>query len=938
MRTGVSFVVSAGLLVSGLLVPATAVTSVGSPVAAGSAPPLVSSEVATSSALQTAMATGEPVVVDELTTPTELTSAMPDGTLSREIATRPVRALKDDSWVPVDLTLVPVDGWLEPSATAVPVRFSSGGTDVISQIRTESGEWVSERWTGGVLPAPVVDGDTATYPEVKPGVDLKLVATKTGLASIYVVKDETAAKSMELADLRTRVEGAVLSRNPEGTIDADAPDGTELLSGQPLWWDSSNGGTYREPGGEAPPLPVAHDVIGDGLSMDVAESVAIEEKREPLEEIVYPIFVDPDWSTGQAASWYTDRAFPDTSYLSAGASDVLRVGVYQEFMSDMFFQFPLSAMGGKNVLNAVLFTTQLAVVACNPGNIQSHHVISHPPGFTWNQEQSWNLGWSAPIQQWGGPGCGSAPQQVSWSVVDPVRSAAGNPDVQLAFTFTNGSEYSRRHYSRDALLVVNYNTPPDVPTDPVIISPPRTCGTAGDPAVVGATDVTVQVNQTDPDGGNVDVNVHLYKASDLHNKVQDLHPGLGAQGPKRVTFTGLTNGTTYVWNARGSDWINDGVGFSPLCYFTVDTTKPPVPTVTTSATSFQVGTAVDVVLKGAAGVAGYVYWVTPGQIVSPAPSVPVDGTTTTTAGLPPCDGIVSASVRWACGNGATPVTVKVAPVDSLSTLWVSAYDRAGNQSLARGMALYPPSGGAPAASANLDAGHEWRVTSATTPPPATVADDNPWIGANAVTLSAPAGLWTTASDLRSPPLSMPVLRGANPANAAETLVTNKAPLNATNSFTLSMWVKPATLPATDYQIVATQYGPGRGWVQLRITKSGRYAFCIGGAPAADDNGRPVSNCATGGSVSLNSWQMVTGIWDAANKQLRLLVGNSITPVASIGHVVGSGDWSANGPLRLAPAGDKTRYAGLIANPMIAPGVIDHNQLALLAVLQLPFSQ
>jgi hypothetical protein len=162
-------------------------------------------------------------------------------------------------------------------------------------------------------------------------------------------------------------------------------------------------------------------------------------------------------------------------------------------------------------------------------------------------------------------------------------------------------------------------------------------------------------------------------------------------------------------------------------------------------------------------------------------------------------------------------------------------------------------------------------------------------------------------------------------------------VNATNSFTISAWVKFPTLPGRD-EPIAVQAGPGRGSVKLTETVDGKYSFCLLGAAAPDDNGRPVSNCATGGSVTVNGWQLVTGVWDAKNQQLRLLIGNSIVPVAVAGHVVGSGDWSANGPLQVAPVTGGVGFHGYVANPTVLPGVIDHNQLTQLATLHLPFTQ
>lgn len=257
-------------------------------------------ERAVSSAASAARATGEPVPVVGMITPTEQTLAMPDGTMRYEASSVPVRVERHGDWVPVDTTLSSTGEWFEPIASAAPVRFSSGGTDRLAQVQAESGEWITEIWPYGVLPTPAVEGDTATYSEVLPGVDLKMVATKTGQASIYVVKTEEAAQSAKLDGLHVVVENAELSADSTGTVTAETGDESSIVAGQPLWWDSSEGGTYREPGGEAPPLPVTHDVGTDRVLLDVGDSVTKHEKRDG--DVVYPIFVDPDWSSGITAS------------------------------------------------------------------------------------------------------------------------------------------------------------------------------------------------------------------------------------------------------------------------------------------------------------------------------------------------------------------------------------------------------------------------------------------------------------------------------------------------------------------------------------------------------------------------------------------------------------------------------------------------------------
>ncbi|MCK2030446.1 LamG domain-containing protein [Microbacterium galbinum] len=883
--------------------------------------------LATASSLATA--SGEPVAVAGLTTPTTQTLAMPDGTMQYEVSTQPVRVERGDEWVPVDTTLSQVEGWFEPVASASPVRFSAGGGNELAQVQTASGEWITELWPYGDLPTPAVDGDTATYAEVLPGVDLKMIATATGQTSIYVVKDEIAAQSKTLDDLHVVIEGAELAQKSDGTVEAETSAGSQVVAGQPMWWDSSEGGSYRD-SGDAPALPVTHEVDPDRVAFDVGASVAAEQERID-DEVTYPIFIDPDWSTGQNASWYTDKAFPNQPYLNVNP---LRTGISAPYHSDMFFQFPISRLSGTIVSRAVLNTTMVSVLFCSPDPIEVRTYGPTPdPGFTWNQQFAVGTSWGGVMQSQNPGNCGSPATPVGWEVTSGVQAYANSSTVRLGIT-APGSR-SRRHFSPAASLIVSYNTRPNTPTSPVFTSPSRTCGTAANPTMIGQKNVTVRVNQTDPDPGNVDTNFFLARTSNLNAPIQSKAGGFGAQGLKSAQFTELLDGA-YAWRARGSDWVHDGAAFSAWCYFTIDTVKPALPVVTAPAgTAFAVGKGISVSVTGAADVAGYVYWITPGQLTSPAPAVPVGGTVSVTSALPNCSTAFSANVRWACANGASPSTLTVAPTDSLSTLWVSAYDKAGNQSAARGFPLYLDGNtNTPAASANLDAGHAWQTTMMGSPLPNTIPDSNPWAGANALDLFIPENSSTTSTDLPDPPLESPVISTAG--GTAEEVHTLSAPVNAMNSFTFSTWVKVGYIP-TATQKIAMQGGGATGSIQLQLAPGGKYAFCVGDLSVSSSSTSQSSNCATGGAVAVGQWQMVTGIWDPANKQLRLLVGNSINPVAVNSHVVGTGDRSANGPLIFGPAPMTGRFEGLIANPVIVPGVIERTQLTRLAAFELPFT-
>ncbi|MCB8045585.1 hypothetical protein JM654_19825 [Microbacterium oxydans] len=66
-----------------------------------------------------------------------------------------------------------------------------------------------------------------------PDVDLKMVATKTGQASVYVVKTEKAARSAALDDLHVVIQDAALTTKKNGSVEAEAADGSQIVAGQP---------------------------------------------------------------------------------------------------------------------------------------------------------------------------------------------------------------------------------------------------------------------------------------------------------------------------------------------------------------------------------------------------------------------------------------------------------------------------------------------------------------------------------------------------------------------------------------------------------------------------------------------------------------------------------------------------------------------------------
>jgi hypothetical protein len=115
-------------------------------------------------AAQYARSENHPVEVTSERTETNTTLANPDGSWTLNSASQPIRT------------------------KAVPdaVTFSGGGGAVLATL-AGNGQKAGLKWLSN-LPAPTLDGDTATYPNVASGVDVKMTATRIGFEVSIVLK------------------------------------------------------------------------------------------------------------------------------------------------------------------------------------------------------------------------------------------------------------------------------------------------------------------------------------------------------------------------------------------------------------------------------------------------------------------------------------------------------------------------------------------------------------------------------------------------------------------------------------------------------------------------------------------------------------------------------------------------------------------------------
>jgi hypothetical protein len=738
----------------------------------------------TTTAAQIAKQYDHPVADDSQTTPTAQVSVQPNGSSSLESDTVPVRVKLGGSWLQLDMTLRSgVDGMWAPAVAASPVGFSEGGSKVLARVQVVPGTWLTESWPQGMLPVPTIDGGNATYSDVLPGVDLRLSATASGMAEVLIVKAAAAAANPALAQLKLSLDGATITAGtgnalgvtPDGQPEAEASTAAKAggtVSASPVWWDSEVQSSSADgPSGAEETHPVTQKTSGTDVTLNIGDIAGTQ-------NVTYPLYVDPDWSTGAQAYWFTDRAYPDTVYLngnanSGGIQAVGYGGPHPDYLSHAFWQFDTSWLNGKHILGASLNTYLAWSNSCSSSAVQAwvYGSGTDAPGFTWNEEpDAWDLLFDTESANYGS-GC-AAGQAMGFNAAQAVAIAASSswPNIQIGLRAANESDpTTRKHYATAASLIVNYNTPPAAPNSLSMTTPPRGCSKGPDQVFVNGfqpNSIVLQANTMDPDGQNIGTAFYLTDTDTGANPLAPLGwpyigAPLGAQGMQSAIVPVSLPDGHYSWYAQSEDTIDWGAP-SATCFFNVDNTAPALPVLhSMSPAPYTVGLpmAVQFTSNSADHIAAFAYWWTSDTSTAKNPPLPALGT------APSCSSPPSAGVRYACADGAgTSPLLTVAPRDVKSTLWVISFDAAGNASTTSESPA--TSGLTIAASPDTTnvvaaAGHQWPMDSLTTIG-ASITDKNstPGTGLSAQKfLRIGAGTNVTATDhvLTSPATKHPVI-------------------------------------------------------------------------------------------------------------------------------------------------------------------------------------
>ncbi|MEV7603792.1 hypothetical protein AB0O91_41140, partial [Kitasatospora sp. NPDC089797] len=467
-------------------------------------------------ALAEAKRTGKPVAVPELTDAYSETVATPSGHFSRTEHPEPQRVKQNDgTWANLDGTLVPDDqGGYRPKSAVAGVHLSGGGNGPLGTLTSPDGESLTID-SPFPLTKPTLDpnGEALVYPEVAPGIDLKVTASELGgLSTVLVVKTAEAAKNPALKKVRfpTKAKGVTLQTDDAGNLTATAKDGkARWHAPTPQMWDSTTAGTpaanATAPKGKAaaardsdnpdqgqgqgqehnstPEAPGSNAKVATMKTAVTGDSVELTTDDTVLGKGQGPWFIDPGWiyDRREANAWtWTQSQYPGTSNLgrtTASGDPYAQPGVgYQGWRTDKGIERSYYQFDTRWYNDIVINKATLSVWEAKSSDMSCTNKYRVDLALTGpiNNSTSWNntpgvVAWSggADVGGAGQSGCGGT-TQFDYDVTGVYQQYAPSRDT-LTFGLFAHNESDKMAFKRltyNPAVVVEYDRVPNTPTNP----------------------------------------------------------------------------------------------------------------------------------------------------------------------------------------------------------------------------------------------------------------------------------------------------------------------------------------------------------------------------------------------------------------------------------------------------------------------------------------
>ncbi|MEV4316791.1 LamG domain-containing protein [Actinocrispum sp. NPDC049592] len=786
--------------------------------------------------------TGHRVVAD--TSPTTQVFAEPNGTMTMESHIEPVRARRGDQWVPIDTTLRAVPGGVAPGATAIPLTFSGGGDGPFATFGGP-GRQIALTWPAR-LPKPVLNGDTATYPEVAPGADLRVRATASGFTHSLIVKRRTTIGPVRIG---LRAGGLTVKVDKGGLVAVDGGNKVVFETPVPTMTDAKGARTT---------IPVALD----------KDTLVLSPDQKVLDDpaTAYPVDIDPPWGD-HGHDWAMVYSYPpalvNNSYWGGDGDNIAKAGFtnqgdrqFSTVTARSFFQFDLGGLAGKRIISAEFDILGKFSASCG-GLFAADQTFPISRSTTGNNQPAVirTLNTHPMTVGFGRADCNPGGLWVGWGDA-PMRDAVvtaldNNLPLTVRLMGDEGDWKAWRKYDPGSAKVsITYNSVPNVPAN--LSTQPRGC--AGEQYVNTLTPTLTAVPHDDDAGDNDSVEYEWFDRANGARVSGTTVDNQRSDVESRIVIPGgqLADGGKVRWHTRARDgW--DTSDWSPDCLFTVDMKPPDKAPIVTSTFYPEHGEGgspgetgpVTFNANGVADAAEFVYRLSGGE-----------------------------EHRIAAVNGVATAGITPATPDPY-TLTVSTVDRAGNRGPAKNYDFRVGVAKSPVGYWPLDG--SWPDTG--------FADK---AGNHPGTIPADKVSWTDGRVRDALQLT------GQPGSSA--VMSNGPVVDTSSSFTVSAWVRLDSTPtggrnaAAVSQDATNVYGFDLGY----LVGPNQWTFTMAGVDDVhtDQWAHAVSSVAP----VVGRWTHLVGTYNVSDSKLLLYVDGVLS-----GQATGVTPMKSNGPLRIGQA-------------------------------------
>ncbi|MEU0092050.1 DNRLRE domain-containing protein [Kribbella sp. NPDC006257] len=447
--------------------------------------------------------------------------------------------------MPVDVSLVrQADGSVVSKAHPVGLKLSGpvgpGDHDLVVLGKRSALGW------SGPLPAPSIDGTTATYREVKPGVDLIVEATRTGYQQLLLVKNRQAAVQVKQLRMPWKSD--------------HVPDA--------MMWDSTVDPTSGEHLRRAPVrLGVGVGVGKNALSLTPDASFLSDPKT------VYPVTIDPSDTSGANFD-----AFVQSSYTTdQSAATELKIGTYDSGANKArsYLRFDNQQwLWDKDIQSATLNLWEHHSYSCTAKGWVAFRVadVTNTARWTNRPAQYEQVGTSTQTKGWGS---GCAAGWVTIPVTAAIQYTAAHQLAKTNIGISAASEtdnygwkrFDSREGANPPSVTITYRTPTSI--DALGTAPETACATGAGRPEIASLNPQLRAQISNTLGAQVYGTFEWKVVGGTTSTTTTEGPGAsGSWLGTTIPDDAFTEGTSYAWRVQGTDGTTPGE-WSSWCEFTV---------------------------------------------------------------------------------------------------------------------------------------------------------------------------------------------------------------------------------------------------------------------------------------------------------------------------------------------------------------------------------